>query len=140
MDPNKFMALIEEQLKRVREQYYEWSALSRFYDMSPDELLENAKTWFLRTMLNTDLVDKDAFVPSVDYIEKESLSPNMSSSYGLRYPSIVWMMSLLEEEQIDWLFGVEFHKKLTDAVDKARKGSLKGFKTTVTGGDDSVQQ
>lgn len=139
MIPEKFMSVIEEQLKRVRSQYLEAGNLSKFYDITPDELIENAKTWFLRTMLNTDLIKENSVIPSVEYIAEQSLNLSDPSTFELKYPSIVWMISLLEKEQIDWLFGVSFQEKFSRTIEKFKKFQYKGFKTSVNGGDTTVQ-
>lgn len=115
MHPKVFMRSLEEQLRRVKLQYNEASTSNHFYDLSPDELLGNARTWFLRTLQNTDLVYEEMTLSPVEYLEDESLARQKVSPYGLLYPSIVWMITLLEKEQVESIFGLNFYRRIMQA-------------------------
>lgn len=115
MHPRIFMRAMEEQLRKVMTQYSGMKQDGRRYEIEHDELLNNAKTWFLRTLENTELNYDDITIPAIEFLEDESLAKERAPPYGYVYPSIIWMISILEKEQIESIFSASYYMRLMQA-------------------------
>ncbi len=114
MDPKTFMRSIEEQLRRVKSQYFEMKTSSGNSSPGSEELLNNAKLWFLRTLQNTELRYDDLRLPAADYVAVESFTLQRIPPYGLVYPCTLWLLSTLPKEQVESIFGPIFYEKLVN--------------------------
>lgn len=103
---------LEEQLGRVRFQYHQNEESRVNSEVELDELLKNARVWFLRTLQNTELECNDMQMPAVLYLSDESFDRQKNPPYNLMYPSILWLISTMPEERIATLFGFQFQDKL----------------------------
>ncbi len=112
MDPRIFMRGLEEQLRRVRSQYIQIQSSKVNSDLDSTQLLNNARVWFLRTLQNTDLEYADMQLPAVEFLVDESFARQKSPPYHLMYPSILWLISTMAQEQIETIFGVPFYDRL----------------------------
>ncbi|MCL6090458.1 MAG: hypothetical protein M1393_05395 [Candidatus Thermoplasmatota archaeon] len=114
MDTRIFMRSFEDQLKQIKFQLIEADEPSSYqYDINKDELLDNAKMWFLRTVQNTELLAADFKMSCTECISESALEIEKSPPYRPKYPALVWMILNLEREQVDTIFGVLFFEKLT---------------------------
>ena len=113
--PKIFMRSLEEQLRKVKTQYYEVKAGPKYFELSPEELLKNSSMWFLSVVQNTNLVADEIDFSAHEYLMDESLARQKSHPYGLLYPSLVWFMCNLGEKRLEYLFGVGFCDKLLEA-------------------------
>ncbi len=125
MDPKTFMRSIEEQLRRVKSQYLQMLRSGKSSDSSSEEVLNNAKIWFLRTLQNTDLKYEDMLLPAADFVAVESFSRQRISPYGLMYPSVVWLISTLPKEQVTEIFGSIFYERIQDVARSFPTGNTK---------------
>lgn len=114
-------------MRKVKMQYTEASGSRQYFDIDPEKLLENAKTWFLRTILNTELTADGMLLSASDYISDECLSRERTPPYNLQYPGIAWIISTLDRDQIESIFGVIFYDKI---VSIARTYNLTDLRTT----------
>ncbi len=114
MDTRIFMRSFEDQLKQIKFQLTEADEPSSYqYDINKDDLLDNAKMWFLRTVQNTELLAADFKMSCTECISEAALEMEKSPPYRPKYPALVWMILNLEREQVDTIFGVLFFEKLT---------------------------
>lgn len=116
MDPKIFMRGLEEQLRRVKIQYNQIQGSQVNSDLGSVELLSNARVWFLRTLENTDLIYFDAHIPALEYVVDDLFEIQKNPPYNLRYPSILWIISTMPQEQIETIFGVNFYNKLVQKI------------------------
>lgn len=130
MHPRVFIGKLEEQLRRVREQFSEVNSSPNYYDIKPDELLNNAKTWFLRTIQNAELMEEGKTVDPLDCILRETASPGSDEVGEPSAPSITWMICNLERDQVDEIFGVSYYDNFM------KMASRFGLKAYDTDGED----
>lgn len=109
-----FLRKLEDQLKRVKMQYTEVNSSTDYFDMSSNELLDNAKSWFLRTINNADIDDDENRLDPLYFLSDESIQKSEFDPYQLKHPSIAWMIYQLDKEQIESIFGYQFYDKLTE--------------------------
>lgn len=117
---------LEEQLRRVRSQYFQVKGSKGKSDLDALELLNNARAWFLRTVHNTELVYGDLRMPAIDFLVDESFTKQKNPPYNHMYPSILWIISTLSEEQIASEFGILFNDKFKSIVSQLGFNSTNG--------------
>ena len=140
MHPDSFIRKLEGQLNRVRLQYTEVNNSASFFDITSDELLENAKTWFLRTIQNIDSGKEDDSLDILNLVSDESLSVEDNSKSQLRNPSLAWMISHLDRDQIESIFGVTYYDRLMDIAKEFRlHEQTNGASKNANGDGENVQ-
>jgi hypothetical protein len=116
MSPGIFARTLEDQLRRVKIQFSEMTGSSKYFDISPEELLNNAKVWFLRTILNAELMEDDMVVSAIDYVSNAAIERIKTQPYNLRFPAVAWITCSLDKEQIDSIFGFTFFNKISEVA------------------------
>lgn len=95
-------------------QYTEVNSSNDYFDMSSKELLDNAKSWFLRTINNADLDDHEERIDPLYFLSDESIQKSEFNPNQLKHPSIAWMIYQLDKEQIESIFGLQFYDRLAE--------------------------
>lgn len=116
MHPKVFIRAMEEQLRGIRNQCEEVGKKGNQIIPGRDEILEEARIWFLRTLENTELNYDDIPISAVDYLADESLSRQKAPPFVYNYPSIIWMIATLEREQIIAIFGSGYYERFMNAI------------------------
>lgn len=129
MHPIVFIRSLEDQLRKVKAQYGDVKKEPRYFELSPDELIKNSSLWFLSVIQNTSLESEGIPFSAQDFLVDESLSRSKIPPYELLYPSLVWFMTHLGKERLEYLFGASFIDRLNDVVREFR----------IDGGDYYVQ-
>lgn len=119
MHPILFIRKLEDQLVRVKMQYTEVNKSSQYFDLSSNELLDNAKAWFLRTISNANLEEENENIDPLYFLSDQSIQKSEFDPYQLKHPSIAWMVYQLDREQIESIFGIQYYDRLMEIVKEA---------------------
>lgn len=114
MHPLLFIRKLEDQLGRVRMQYTEVNNSAKYFDLSSNELLDNAKAWFLRTISNASLEEDGDTIDPLFFLSVQSVQLNDMDPVNLKHPSIAWMISQLDKDQIESIFGIKYYDRLME--------------------------
>lgn len=128
-----FMKAVEDQLRKVKFQYMETMRAKKSSPEVAEDLLGTAKLWFLRTLENTDLEYEGITLSAVNYIQDESLAKERTSPYNFQYPSIIWILSILDKEQLETIFGRAYYTKVIQAASSINSNYSVQNLTTKTG-------
>jgi hypothetical protein len=107
---------MEDQLWKVKLQYTDVSINPKFFELSPENLIQNTSLWFISLLQNTDLELEGKMLSAQEYLEFESLSRGKSPPYDLLYPSLVWFLHTLGKERLEYLFGTTFYDRINELV------------------------
>ncbi|MCL4438826.1 MAG: hypothetical protein M1616_05635 [Candidatus Thermoplasmatota archaeon] len=128
MHPTIFMREIEYQLRKVRMQILDTIEKEKVIAINGEQLLANARSWFLITLHNTDLIVDGTPISAADIVSEMAVQREKIPPYNLIYPSILWFLCLFGKDQVISIFGNSFYLTLKSIMQESNSDCDKGLK------------